>query len=201
MYDAPADPSPEDLDKLANLLDNNIRMIEGEHDRVLASVNFDAWAGIISAIKNARRIFVIGNGRSGLAIRMAAMRLMHLGFAVHVVGDVTTPAIGAEDLLVAVSGSGSTATVVHAAEIARSKKASVAVITTVADSPLARLATIVLPIPAPEKHDSSGVLSSQYAGSLFEQSVLTFTDGLFHTMWKLEEVPAAELLERHSDLG
>jgi 6-phospho-3-hexuloisomerase len=35
---------------------------------------------------------------------MAAMRFMHLGYTVHVVGETTTPAAGKDDVLLAVSG-------------------------------------------------------------------------------------------------
>ena len=41
--------------------------------------------------------------------KMAAMRLMHLGLTVHVVGETTAPAIRSNDLLLAASGSGTTA--------------------------------------------------------------------------------------------
>ena len=40
-----------------------------------------------------------------------AMRLMHLGFVVYVIGDVTTPSINEDDCLIAISGSGETRTV------------------------------------------------------------------------------------------
>ncbi len=45
----------------------------------------------IEMVTAARRIFVFGEGRSGLVLRMAAMRLVHLGLTAHVVGDATTP--------------------------------------------------------------------------------------------------------------
>ncbi|HSP51806.1 MAG TPA: SIS domain-containing protein, partial [Cryobacterium sp.] len=69
-----------------------------------------------AALRAARRVFVLGAGRSGLALRMTARRLMHLGLDVHVVGEVTTPAIAAGDVLLVASGSGATAAVVRAAE-------------------------------------------------------------------------------------
>jgi hypothetical protein len=57
----------------------------------------------------ANRVFVVGAGRTGLALKMAAMRLMHLGLVVHVAGEVTSPAIGRCDLLLVASGSGTPA--------------------------------------------------------------------------------------------
>ncbi|MEM0320045.1 MAG: SIS domain-containing protein, partial [Candidatus Nezhaarchaeales archaeon] len=64
-------------------------------------------------------ILIVGAGRSGLIGRAFAMRLMHLGFRTYVVGETITPAIGPNDVLIAISGSGSTAIVVTAAEAAK----------------------------------------------------------------------------------
>jgi 6-phospho-3-hexuloisomerase len=55
-----------------------------------------------------RRWYASGQGRSGLVAQMAAMRLMHVGFDAHVVGEATAPAIGSRDGLLVVSGSGET---------------------------------------------------------------------------------------------
>jgi hypothetical protein len=41
-----------------------------------------------------RRWFCSGQGRSGLVAQMVAMRLMHVGFDAHAVGEATAPAIG-----------------------------------------------------------------------------------------------------------
>ena len=44
-----------------------------------------------SAIDNANRIFITGAGRSGLVARFFAMRLMHCGYRVYMVGEIVTP--------------------------------------------------------------------------------------------------------------
>ncbi|WP_371131167.1 6-phospho-3-hexuloisomerase [Microbacterium sp.] len=147
------------------------------------------------------RIFVLGAGRSGLALRMTAMRLMHLGLSVHVVGEVTTPAISSGDLLLVASGSGTTSGIVRAAATAVEAGARVLAITADAASPLARLAdgtTIV--VPAAGKLDRSGRASSQYAGSLFEQAVVVIGDALFHALWARSGQDADALWTRHSNL-
>ncbi|MFE5707482.1 hypothetical protein [Rhodococcus koreensis] len=69
-----------------------------ENARLLNSIAAEQWDRAATVITSARAVFVIGNGRSGLAIQMAAMPLMHLGLRVHVAGEVTTPAIGAGDV-------------------------------------------------------------------------------------------------------
>ncbi|MDV7242038.1 MULTISPECIES: 6-phospho-3-hexuloisomerase [Rhodococcus] len=177
------------------------RIVLDENERLLNSVAAEQWdrAGLL--ITSARAVFVIGNGRSGLAVQMAAMRLMHLGLRVHVAGEVTAPAIGAGDVLIAVSGSGTTASVVGAADTAKKVGASILAVTTASDSPLARRADEVLVLPAADKQDHSATITRQYAGSLFEQSVLLAFDALFQALWDNEDQTAERLWERHANIG
>jgi 6-phospho-3-hexuloisomerase len=155
---------------------------------------------LAETLAEARRIFVLGAGRSGIALQMTAMRLMHLGLTVHVVGDVTTPAIGPGDVLLTASGSGTTTSIVRGADAAVKAGASVTVITTAEASPLAALATAVVVVPAAGKLDRSGAVSAQYAGSLFEQTVMLLGDALFHSLWLRSGQSADELWPRHSNL-
>jgi 6-phospho-3-hexuloisomerase len=163
-------------------------------------VQSPAWIRAGELLLKAPTVFTIGTGRSGLALQMAAMRFMHLGLTTHVVGETTAPAIGQGDVLVAASGSGSTARVVRAAQTARDQGADVIALTTAPESALAKTATEVLIIPAADKQDFDGSASIQYAGSLFEQSVLLITDALFHTLWKTSGVQARELWRLHANL-
>ena len=181
--------------------DDGRRIVLDENERLLNSVAAEQWDRAGALITSARAVFVIGNGRSGLAVQMAAMRLMHLGLRVHVAGEVTAPAIGAGDVLIAVSGSGTTASVVAAADTAKKVDAAVLAVTTAPDSPLARRADEILILPAADKQDHSTALTRQYAGSLFEQSVLLAFDALFQSLWDNADQTAQRLWERHANLG
>ncbi|MBY6414672.1 SIS domain-containing protein [Rhodococcus sp. BP-252] len=172
-----------------------------ENKQVLAAVDVAEWDSAALLISDARAVFVIGSGRSGLAAQMAAMRLMHLGLQVHVAGEVTAPAVGAGDVVVAVSGSGTTAIAVAAAETANNVGATVVAVTTAPQSPLAELAARVLVVPAADKQDHGNAITAQYAGSLFEQSVLLAFDALFHSMWSSREQSAENLWSRHANIG
>jgi 6-phospho-3-hexuloisomerase len=179
---------------------SNQTLILNELERTLAAVSeveIDISQRIILA---AKRLFVTGAGRSGLALKMAAMRLMHLGLVVHVVGEVTAPAIGPDDLLLVASGSGTTAGAVHAAEVALKAGAQVLVLTTAPASKLAGLAQQVMVIPAAAKQDHGGMKSEQYAGALFEQSVLLVMDAMFQGMWHQRGESAEQLWKRHANL-
>lgn len=159
-----------------------------------------ALARFAELLGDSPRVFILGAGRSGLALRMTAMRLMHLGLSVFVVGEVTTPAIGRGDLLLTASGSGATTGIIRAAEIAIAAGATVAAITTAAESPLALLAAATIIVPAAGKLDRSDALSAQYAGSLFEQIVVVLGDALFHALWQRSGATADELWPRHANL-
>ena len=180
-----------------------IRRIRDEVHGVLGGLSespAEELESFLGAVADAERVFVHGAGRSGLALRMVAMRLMHLGLDVHVVGETTAPAIRAGDLLLTASGSGTTGGIVRAAQTAVSVGARVAAITTAAASPLADLAQAVIVVPAAEKLDRSGAASAQYAGSLFEQSVVLLGDALFHALWQRSGATADELWPRHANL-
>jgi len=151
-------------------------------------------------LQRANRIFVLGAGRSGLALRMTAMRLMHLGLTVHVVGETTTPAITSGDVLLVASGSGTTSAIVRAAEIATAAGAEIVAITTAPASVLGRLAAVSIIIPAAQKQDHGATLSIQYSGGLFEQIVLLVGDAIFHALWKASGASAEELWPRHANL-
>jgi 6-phospho-3-hexuloisomerase len=159
-----------------------------------------ALGTVADLIADAPRVFVLGAGRSGLALRMTAMRLMHLGLEVHVVGEVTAPAIARGDLLLTASGSGTTGGIVRATETAHAVGARVAAITTAPASPLAALADATVVVPAAEKLDRSASASAQYAGSLFEQIVVLLGDALFHALWRRSGQSADELWPRHANL-
>ncbi|MGA3048948.1 MAG: 6-phospho-3-hexuloisomerase [Terracidiphilus sp.] len=176
------------------------KLILTELERTLAAVSEPEIAAAQRMIQVANRVFVMGAGRTGLALKMAAMRLMHLGLVVHVAGEVTTPAIGPCDLLLVASGSGTTAGPVHAAEVAVKTGAQVLALTASPGSRLATLAQGVVVIPAAAKQDHGGAISAQYAGALFEQSTLLIMDAMFQGMWREGGASAEELWKRHANL-
>jgi 6-phospho-3-hexuloisomerase len=180
-----------------------IRLIAGETTDLVAALDAAAahsMADAAATIDGAERVFVVGAGRSGLALRMTAMRFIHLGLDARIVGDATSTAIGPRDVLVAASGSGTTTSILRAAETAVEVGADLVVITTDDQSPLAKLATTVIELPAAKKQDHNGTVSAQYAGGLFETAVMLVGDALFHALWKASGQSAEQLWERHSNL-
>ena len=178
----------------------NITLVTDEIAATAAKINEQQIAAVAAHFGRSGRVFVAGAGRSGLVLRMAAMRLMHLGLTVHVAGDTTTPAIGPDDLLLVASGSGTTSGVVKSAETASKVGARIAAFTTDPDSPLAGLADAVVVIPAAQKTDHGSTVSRQYAGSLFEQVLFLATEAIFQSLWETTDEPAEKLWLRHANL-
>ena len=166
----------------------------------LADLNPLSLERAVGKLHAAKSVFVFGAGRSGLALRMTAMRLMHLGLTVHIVGEVTTPAIGRGDVLLVASGSGTTEAIVRSAKTAIDVGAIVITLTTATNSPLAGLSSVLVEVPAAEKLDRAATKSVQYAGSLFEQAVVTIGDAFFHSLWLRSGQSADDLWPRHANL-
>ncbi len=157
---------------------------------------------LLEAVAAAARIFVAGAGRSGLAMKGFAMRLMHLGFQVYVAGETTTPGINSGDLLLIGSGSGSTGSLVAMANRARASGARIGLITTQTNSPLGQAADIVLAIPAPppQAGHSSNSPSIQPMASLFEQSLWLTLDALILMLMFELKVDSEVMFSRHANL-
>lgn len=181
-------------------VDRNLSLVRDEITETAARIDADQLAGLAGHLSQGGRVFVAGAGRSGLVLRMAAMRLMHLGLTVHVAGDTTTPAISERDLLLVASGSGTTSGVVKSAETAAKAGARIAAFTTNAGSPLAGLADALVIIPAAQKTDHGSSVTRQYSGSLFEQVLFLATEAIFQSLWDNTDVPAEELWLRHANL-
>lgn len=179
---------------------DNLKDILHENGQIPSHLDDGSLALLEKDITGSKRIFFAGAGRTGLALKMAAMRFMHLGFQVYVVGETTTPAILEDDLLIVASGSGTTSTLVVAAEKAKKQQASVFAITADAHSKIAQLADGVLVINAAVKTDFSESASVQYAGSLFEQSVLLVLDAVFMTIWQRSNLTKEDLWPKHANL-
>ncbi len=138
---------------------------------LLERIDAQSFSRVVRAFDDeARRWFFSGQGRSGLAAQMAAMRFMHLGRKAHFVGEPTAPSIRAGDGLVLVSGSGETSVSVNFARIAKGEGAEVVLLTHKPESTLARIADAVLVVPV-EK-------TQQFGGSLFEQASLILLDAV-----------------------
>jgi 6-phospho-3-hexuloisomerase len=170
------------------------QVIVAELARLLERVDPLALVALVDQLLAARRVFVAGQGRSGLVASAFAIRLGHLGWEVHVAGEPSCPAIAEGDLLLAVSASGATAITLHQTERAIATGAAVAAISQTARSPVFDLAAPAVLLPPGD------VSSAQHAGSLFEQGVLVLLDAVAKLLQDSLALPDSALRARHDNL-
>lgn len=175
-----------------------LEVIQDEVTGVLAKVDRDLVERAARGLHGAGRVFVAGAGRSGFMASAFAMRLVHLGLTVHVVGETTAPSLKAGDTLVAVSGSGTTPGTVRAAEEAVRVGGRVLAVTTDPDAALAGLATLVLHVPAATKYRREGEAATvQPLSSLFDQAVHLIFDAVCLRLGELRQVDNAAAKSAH----
>jgi len=179
-----------------------LKQIIQELEKTAATLSNEQAASLVAAILTAKRIFVAGAGRSGFAAKALAMRLMHLGFAVHVVGETTSPSLTAEDLLLIASGSGATGSLVVMAQKAKTVGAQLGLITIDRNSPIGGLADVVLEIaaPSPKAQKKVEATSIQPMGALFEQTLFLTGDALILLLMEKTAENSDRMFQRHANL-
>lgn len=157
-------------------------------------------AEFIDQIKKAKHIFLNGAGRSGIAIRGFANRLMHLGYSVSIVGEISSPHSKPGDLLIICSGSGETGSLKSLAEKAKQSGVDLALVTMKKDSTIGRLADAVLVLPGTTKEDNArGDDFAQPMGSAFEQLAFLTFDGLVLNLMDDTGETSETMFGRHAD--
>ena len=151
-------------------------------------------------LQAARRVACYGVGREGLMMRALCMRLMHLGLDAHMVGDMTTPALGAGDLLVVSAGPGAFSTVLALLGVARAAGARTVVVTAQPDGEAGRTADAAIHIRAQTMADDRGSGSVLSMGSLYEAAMLVFFDVVSILLRERTGQTMDEMRSRHTNL-
>ena len=155
-----------------------------------------------------RKILLLGSGRSGFVGRAFALRLMHLGFNVYVSGETITPALTPDDLVLVLSGSGTTTTVVAQAGVAKEVGSKIVAVTSHSDSPLAELADEVVVVKGRTKIDQifdyegrqiAGEYDNAPLGTMFELSVMVFLDSVIAELMQKLGIHEIDLRRRHAN--
>ncbi|WP_054705582.1 6-phospho-3-hexuloisomerase [Bacillus sp. JCM 19041] len=165
---------------------------------VLDQVKEQELSAFAEALTKAKRIFISGDGRSGLMGKAIAMRLMHADYNVFVTGETITPSIKDGDLLVLISGSATGNTATDLVQKAIKAGAETALVTANPDNEVGRLCKSTLFIPAATKqrkqHEPATV---QPLGNQFDQSVHLLLDSI---IVKLTAKQQEAMRARHANL-
>ena len=163
-------------------------------EEYLVAEDIDEFLDIIVSANN---VFVTGAGRSGLAAKAFAMRLMHLGLSAYVVGETISPAIYEGDCILAISGSGETNTITSAAKISKNRGAKVLALTSFPESTLGKLADALVIVKGRTKVEAD---DENYLGTAFELTSLVFLDGMVSELMEKMGQTEKDLKSRHAVL-
>ncbi len=179
----------------------NINIILSETTDVLNKVQESQVNDFINEIISANKIIVHGAGRVGYAIRGFGMRLGHLGYNAHTLGDSVVPSIKTGDLLIIASGSGETQTVYDIAAIGKKNNVKIAVITGNPESRIGQLADCIITMKAPSKTSVvQGLKSIQPMSTLNEQCLQLLFDAIVLEIMDKTNQTNEDLWNRHSNL-
>ena len=160
----------------------------------------------------AKRIYVIGAGRSGLVAKAFAMRLMHLGLCAYVVGETITPALAKGDLMVIFSGSGRTKTVADISETAKELGAHICLISSNVDSRIGKISDCVVVIEHHRDDVEDDAVEFEIRqmmgehksfaplGTLFETASMIFADAVISRLMEITKTDESALKNRHTNI-
>jgi len=180
----------------------------GEHllERIrqdLDRVDDESFRHFVDYFLEDRRVFVCGAGRSGLVGKCFAMRLMHLGKEVYVLGETNTPAAQKGDLLLCISASGTTASVLSAAEKAAGHGVTILSLTANAEGPLLSYSQFTVLIDSGDQDGEENRESTSRPiplGTAFELASLVFLESVIAEIMHLKEIGDSEMKQRHTNL-
>ncbi len=172
-----------------------------EVGEVLEAALPDQVSAMTPPILSAKRIALHGVGREGLMMKSLAMRLFHLGLDAHVVGDMTTPPLSKDDLLIVSAGPGQFSTVSALVGIAQASGAATLCVTAEPDGEVPSLADYVIHLPAQTMASDQGEAHSVLPmGSLYEAVQFMFFEMLVLQLRDAMELSPEDMRANHTNL-
>lgn len=189
-----------------------MQLMASRIDAIADHISDQEVSAFISELLNAKRIYVMGAGRSGLVAKAFAMRLMHLGMTSYVVGETITPALQKGDLIVVLSGSGKTKTIIEIVQTAKEIGGRICLITSNPDSSIGKIAVSTVMIEnyrdnipdESREYDTRQMLGEHRSfaplGTLFETAAMTFCDAVISRLMEITKTDESELKGRHANI-
>ncbi len=189
-----------------------IRLMSTKIEEMADSISEQEIDLFIKEILNARRIYVMGAGRSGLVAKAFAMRLMHLGLKSYVIGETITPAMKEGDMIVAFSGSGETKTIAELCETAKELGGRICLVTSKSNSRIGRIANCTVVLESHRDHIKDEAASFEIKqlkgelksfaplGTLFETGAMIFADSIISAIMIVLKCEEKDLKNRHANI-
>jgi 6-phospho-3-hexuloisomerase len=179
---------------------------------IASTISDDDVEKLLTELLHAKRIYVIGAGRSGLVAKAFAMRLMHLGLHAYVIGETITPALNKGDVMVVFSGSGRTKTVADLAETAKEIGGRICLISSNAESRIGKIAdcTVIIEHQRDSVEDDTVEFEIRQMtgdhksfaplGTLFETVSMIFADAVISRLMEIIDIDESALKNRHTNI-
>jgi len=152
---------------------------------------------------NSRRFFLLASGRSAFILQCFATRLVHLGAEVYIVTNLASmPALRKTDILIVLSGSGTTGIVVSLLNnyVNTVKPYGIVTITSHPETVIGRLGDITIKLKGRSKRDKAvgdtAILTPE--GTAFEQIAFCYLDAIIAELAIKMGKSNDDLLEKHS---
>ncbi len=192
------------MEKKEELMKAGIVKVKEKNEKIRSItklINF-----LIGVFQDNERVFLMGEGRSKLVGEAFAMRLRQMDFHAHVIGESTCPRVRKEDLVVVISGSGTTDTNVDRCEtIVEKIKAKIVLVTSNVDSLLGRLSDVIVELPGRKEVGAIDYEEKRLIGgpilplrTFFEALAGIFLDAVIEELMIITGTPEEKMQERHS---
>jgi len=161
-------------DEIDNLVDESVQALRDTAKLLDRSMLEQAAL----ALHEARSVQIYGVAASAIIGDYLHYKLLRLGKAGQLFSDMhraamSATALGGEDVVVAISSSGSTRDLLHVVKLARKRGAKVLTISNTPRSPLASLSDILLVAAKPEGPLSAGALNAKVGAMLLVELAIT----------------------------
>ncbi len=179
-------------------IDANIKHLDNNFEHTQKFVDL-----VCDGLENDRRFFLLASGRSAFILQCFATRLVHLGAEVHIVTNLASiPAMRKRDILIVLSGSGTTGIVVSLLNnyVNSIKPYGIVTITSHPETVIGRLGDITIKLKGRSKRDKAdgdtAILSPE--GTMFEQIAFCYLDAIVAELATKLGITNEDLLKKHS---
>jgi 6-phospho-3-hexuloisomerase len=195
-----------------NRVQEMMQLMASKIRAISKTISDDKVEQFLAELLHAKRIYVMGAGRSGLVAKAFAMRLMHLGLQAFVVGETITPAVTKDDVIVVFSGSGKTQTVADLAETAKAIGAHICLITSNPDSRIGKISDSIVIIEHHRDNVDDDTVEFEIRqmlgehksfaplGTLFETASIVFADAVISRLMEITKTDENALKNRHTNI-
>ncbi len=174
--------------EITNMISKNIEKIDDSKIEMFDDIIFKA-----------KKIFIVGAGRSGLVGKFFAVRLMHMGKSVFIVGETCTPRIDENSVLIVISSSGKTPSIVNICNIANESNAKVVLFTSNEKSCLVEMSDLMIKIELGKKVKRFEINATPM-GTEFEITTLILLESFVGKSIHKYEMVESVLAHRHTNL-